>query len=94
MSYRIRYSEEAKRAVPRLPGRYRQRARQVIDALARTPQPPGAEELRDRPGLFRVWLNGWRIIYHVDHDANVLLIVGIRRKTGPETYENLDLSVI
>ena len=92
MIYRIRYSDEAKRALPRLPGRYRQRARSVIEALANNPRPVGAMELRGRPGLFRLWLNGWRIIYSVDDDSGVLLVIGIRFKTGPETYENLNLA--
>ena len=91
MSYRIRYSQEAKRALPRLPGRYRQRARRLIVALANDPRPAGAEELRGRPGILRVWLDGWRIVYQVDDDAGVLLIIGVRYKTGPETYESLDI---
>ena len=91
MSYRIKYSDEAKRALTRLPGRYRQRARRVIEMLAKSPRPVGAEPLRDRAGLYRLWLNGWRIIYRVDDDTGVLWIVGIRLKTGQETYLNLDL---
>lgn len=91
MSYRIRYSDEAQRALSRLPGRYRQRARRAIEDLSKTPRPAAAEELRGRPGIFRIWLNGWRIIYLVNDEAGVLLIVGIRLKTGPETYEDLDL---
>jgi len=43
------------------------------------------------PGIFRVWLNGWRIIYQIDDDIGLLLIIGIRFKRGPETYENLDI---
>jgi mRNA interferase RelE/StbE len=89
VGYRIRYSDEAKRSLPRLPGRYRQRARRTIEALAENPRPTGAVELRDRPGVFRVWLNGWRIIYQIDAEQGVLLVIGIRYKTGPETYEDL-----
>lgn len=92
MSYRIRYSDEARRSLPRLPGRYRQRAKRAIEALARMPRPPEADELRGHPGIFRVWLNGWRIIYLVDDEVGVLLIIGIRFKTGTETYEDLDIS--
>lgn len=91
MSYRIRYTKEAKRSLPRLPGRYRQRARRLIEALARNPRPVGAVELRGWAGVFRLWMNGWRIIYRVDESAGDLLILGIRFKTGPETYEDLDL---
>lgn len=91
MNYRISYSDEAKRALPHLPGRYRQRARRVIEVLARNPRPAGAVELRDLPGIFRIWLNGWRIIYRVNDDDTMLLIIGIRHKAGPETYENLEI---
>lgn len=91
MSYRIRYSDEAKRTLPHLPGRYRQRAKRVIEALVSNPRPPGSEEMRGLLGIFRVWLNGWRIIYQIDDDIGLLLIIGIRFKRGPETYENLDI---
>lgn len=91
MSYRIRYSDEAKQTFPHLPGRYRQRAKRVIEALLSNPRPPGSEEMRGMPGIFRVWLNGWRIIYQIDDDIGLLLIIGIRFKRGPETYENLDI---
>jgi hypothetical protein len=46
VSYLIRYSDEAKRALATLPGRYRQRARRIIDGLAVKPRPAGAKELR------------------------------------------------
>ena len=85
VNYRISYASEAKRALPHLPGRYRQRARRVIEALAHNPRPVGAVELRDLPGIYRLWLNGWRIIYQIDDDDATLLIIGIRYKTGPET---------
>ncbi len=93
MSYQISYSEEAERSLRRLPGRYRQRARRVIEDLAKDPRPLRAEALRDYPpGVYRVWLNGWRIIYQVDDEAGSLWIVAIRLKTGPETYLGLDLT--
>lgn len=91
MNYRIRFSDEAKRTLATLPGRYRQRARRMIDGLAAKPRPAEAKELRNRPGMYRLWLNGWRIIYRIDDEAGSLWIVGIRLKTGPETYEGLDV---
>ncbi|MFN3333515.1 MAG: type II toxin-antitoxin system RelE family toxin, partial [Caldilinea sp.] len=72
MSYRISYSNEAKHALPALPGRYRQRARRVIEALAGNPRPAGAVELRDLPGIYRLWLNGWRIVYQINDDEAML----------------------
>jgi mRNA interferase RelE/StbE len=92
VSYRVRLSNEAKHALASMPGRYRQRARRTIEGLAGQPRPAGAKELRDRPGIYRLHLNGWRIIYQIDEDAGIVWIIGIRMKTGPETYANLDLS--
>ena len=91
VSYQIRYSDEAKRALATLPGRYRQRARGIIDGLAAQPRPAGAKELRGWPGVYRLWLNGWRIMYQVDDEAGILWIVAVRLKTGPETYEGRDV---
>ena len=42
--------------------------------------------------MYRLWLNDWRIIYQVDDEAGAALVIGIRRKTGPETYESLDVN--
>jgi mRNA-degrading endonuclease RelE of RelBE toxin-antitoxin system len=51
-----------------------------------------ARELRDRPGYYRIRLNGWRVIYQVDDEAQTVTILRVRRKIGPETYEDLDES--
>ena len=87
--YRIRYSEEARRSLRKLPGRYRQRVRRLIESLAETPRPNHAKELRDLPDVYRIWVNGWRLIFLFYYESEIVLIVGIRRKTGPETYEEL-----
>ena len=92
MDYQISLSDEAKRTLATLPGRYRQQTRRMIDALAAKPRPAEAKELRGRPGMYRLWLNGWRIIYQVDDEAGAALVIGIRRKTGPETYDSLDVN--
>ena len=63
MSYQLKYPEEARRSLRALPGRYRQRVRRIIEGLARRPRPASARELRDLPGVYRLRLNGWRIIY-------------------------------
>ena len=89
MTYRISYSDEARKALRKLPGRYRQRVRRLIEFLARVPRPASAKELRGLPNVFRIWINGWRLIYQVRDEEERVLIIGIRRKRGPETYHNL-----
>ena len=88
--FRISYTDEARRALHSMPGNYRGRARRVLESLAIEPYPPTAKELRSMPGYFRYRLDGWRIIYRVDEGTGNLLILAIRRKKGPETYQDLE----
>lgn len=83
MPFRISYTEEAFRALRSMPGRYRQRVRRLIEALATDLHPPGSKELRGMPGSF----NGWRVIYRIDEDTNYLLVLAMLRKNRPETYQ-------
>ena len=90
MPYRIRVTETAWREMQRRPGYVRQRVRRLIDSLANDPVPTRARELRGLPGRYRLPLLNWRIIYRVDPSSEIVLVLTIRRKTGPETYEDLD----
>lgn len=89
MSYQISFSGEARRQLRALPGRYRQRIRRLIDALEYEPRPAGAKELRDLPNVYRIRIDTWRLIYQVDDNTVTILVLGIRHKTGPETYQDL-----
>jgi mRNA-degrading endonuclease RelE of RelBE toxin-antitoxin system len=94
--YQIDYTEEARRAIPDLPGNYRQRIKREIIALADNPRPAKAERLRDglasanSPERYKIQLDRWRIIYRVIEDEQIVRIIRIRLKHGPETYEGLE----
>lgn len=90
MVYQLRITATAQREILGLPGQFRQRARRAVTALAQEPRPCGAKELRGLPNRYRLWLNGWRIIYRVDETEQVVLILRVRHKEGPETYEDLE----
>ena len=89
-AYRLRISRSVKRQVDRLPGHIRQRVRRLIDGLGKNPRPDNAKELRNLPGRYRVRLNGWRVIYKVDDDALQVIILAVKCKRGPETYQGLE----
>ena len=61
-----------------------------MKSLADDPRPLEAKELRDMPGRYRIRLVKWRIIYRVDDDDQVILVLRVRRKMGPATYEGLE----
>lgn len=90
MTYRLQYTAAARRDLADVPGNYRQRLRRNFEALADQPTPPEAKELRERPGRYRIRLDRWPLIYRVDEEAGVVLVLRVRRKTGPETYADIE----
>jgi mRNA-degrading endonuclease RelE of RelBE toxin-antitoxin system len=89
MPYRVRVTETAKRDSGRLPGHVRQRVRRLIDALTHDPTPSRARELRGLSRRYRLPVLRWRIIYRVDHETATVLVLTVRQKEGPETYQNI-----
>jgi mRNA interferase RelE/StbE len=81
VSYRIEVVPPAQKEIKELPGNVRAQARELIRALGEDPRPPRARELRDKPGIYRVWLAGrWRIAYRVEDDLQRIRILRVRRK--------------
>lgn len=81
MSYRIELHGEALADLKALPAYVRAQAIELIDWLAAMPRPPRAKELRDKPGIYRIWLAGrWRIVYEVDDERQTVVVRRIRRK--------------
>jgi mRNA-degrading endonuclease RelE of RelBE toxin-antitoxin system len=89
VSYQIEITHEALAEVKALPGYIRAQAIALIDLLAATPRPPRAKELRDKPGIYRIWLAGrWRIAYEIDDEQQRIVIRRIRRKAEID-YDSL-----
>jgi mRNA interferase RelE/StbE len=61
----------------------------MIEALSSDPRPTRSKALRDLPGLYRLRLEQWRIIYFIDDEDARIQIIRIKRKTGSETYQAL-----
>jgi len=81
VSYRIEVSHSARQEIRDLPAYVRAQALQLIDELAGNPRPARAKELQERQNIFRIWLAGrWRIVYAVDDELLVVLIIRVRRK--------------
>jgi len=87
--YRVEFAPAVIAEVRALPGHIRPQARRWFRELENEPRPPGAKELRDKPGVYRLWLAGrWRIVYTIDNDLQVVRVVRVRRKEQID-YESL-----
>ena len=94
MTYRIELSRPAARDAGAIRDRVaRQAIRQAIDALAEEPYPHGAKKLRGHPGLWRVRVGGWRVVYTVEDNLVLVLMIAarggvyerLRRRVEPRT---------
>ncbi len=85
--YRIRIQRRPQRYMRRLPKPILQRIRTVIRTLAENPRPLGYEALSGFKNLYRIRVGDWRIIYAIEDDELVVLIVEV----GPrgQVYRNL-----
>ncbi|MBI1928672.1 type II toxin-antitoxin system RelE/ParE family toxin [Candidatus Poribacteria bacterium] len=85
--WQIIISREAERVLRRLPRNMAQRIRQAIDRLATSPRPPGCKKLVGYDNLYRIRVGEWRIIYALEDDKLVILIMEIAPRG--RAYRNL-----
>ncbi len=65
----------------------RPRIKQAIGNLRTEPRPATAKPLRSMPDHYRIVIDSYRIYYTVDDDEQIVHLLRIGRKHGPEFYE-------
>lgn len=75
--YRVRFAPAADRQLRKLPREMQKRVKSVIDDLAIDPRPPGALRLAGPSGAWRVRVGVYRIVYTIENDHLVVLVVRI-----------------
>ena len=75
--YQIELTRTARRALDSLPTKVQKQIDRQILALAKNPYPPGSKKLRGVEGLHRVRVGDYRILYIVEADRLVIVIVTI-----------------
>lgn len=77
MSYVVLISSAAKRAIGKLPKDVRIRVDQAIVALGDNPRPRGCSKLAGTSNGWRVRVGDWRILYTVEDNQLVVLVVEV-----------------
>lgn len=76
--YQIEITRSAARAIERLPNKgVRQRVVDRIAGLADEPRPLGCTKLAGREGYYRVRQGRYRIVYRVENDRLIVVVVTI-----------------
>lgn len=57
--------------------RLARRIRGAIEALAEDPRPPGCRKLEGRENEWRVRVGTWRVIYQIEEERVVVLVVRV-----------------
>jgi mRNA interferase RelE/StbE len=88
MNYSILFLPAAKKALAKLPKADQSRVDRHVLALADNPRPPGAIPLKGGgKGLWRVRVGDWRIIYQIEDDRLIVLVVDVANRR--EVYRGL-----
>lgn len=75
--YKIVLTPAARRDLISLPRHILRRVDAKILALGQNPRPQDAKKLRDRDGLLRVRVGDYRVLYRVEDDCMIVLVVRI-----------------
>ena len=78
--YAIEFLPSAAGQFRKLPKPDQRRFAAVIDALRRNPRPPGCRSLKGYPGLFRIRAGRFRVVYRMEDDRLIVLIVRVARR--------------
>ena len=88
MTYVLRIKESAEKALAKLPKPDRIRVDQHILALTGNPRPSGAIPLKGGgKGLWRVRVGDWRIVYQIQDDLLIVLVINVAHRR--EVYRGL-----
>jgi mRNA-degrading endonuclease RelE of RelBE toxin-antitoxin system len=79
-----------KRVVDHAPGKLRPPLKRRLAALIYEQYPADAKELRkpdnSPSGIFRIRVERWRIVYRVDDELGLVIILKVGEKRGSEFY--------
>jgi mRNA interferase RelE/StbE len=75
--YRIEFLKTAKKELAKLPQQIQKRIAAKIDTLLLDPYPSDSKKLKNGNGRFRIRVGDYRIIYRLEDDQLVILVIKI-----------------
>ncbi len=87
MKYRIEFKRSAAKVLRKIPKPDRRRIRDKIDSLAENLPDPATTKLKGDNPFYRVRVGDYRIIYEIQEDTLVILVLKIGHRK--EVYKRL-----
>jgi len=86
VSYKIELRHVAQKQLDELPEREYKAIAEIISSLAQKPRPLRVKKLADS-GLWRIRVKKYRVVYAIDDEAQLVIIVRIARRRE-DTYKS------
>jgi mRNA interferase RelE/StbE len=80
--WQIIIHRKAEKILKRLDGDTLERIRRAIRGLANEPRPAGVKKLTSYDNLYRFRVGDWRIIYAIEDDKLIVLVLEISTRGG------------
>ncbi len=80
MAYHVAFSRRAERQFEALPAQVKKRLAPRIDHLQAEPRPRGAVLLSGRERIHRLRIGPYRVLYQVDDERGVVLVLAIAHR--------------
>ena len=87
MTYRVEITKKALRGLKKLPKPLVKRLLEAANSLSENPRPNDYKKLRGFDDLYRIRVGDWHIIYAIEDDVLLVLIITI--KPRGEVYRDL-----
>ncbi len=85
--YAVRYDPRAAKELSKLDKPVVRRLVNAVDALALEPRPQGARALVGYPGLWRIRVGDYRVVYTIEDDQ--LVVIALRVAHRSRVYRDL-----
>ena len=86
-SWQIQFERAARKSLKRMPANLKKRIMAAINRLAEDPFPTGSSRLVGFEELYRIRVGDWRVLYTIENDRLVILVVDIAPRG--RVYRNL-----
>ena len=77
MAYAVEFTQEAEQQIAALPAKIGRQVLQKAERLATNPRPPRHKRLATAEHLYRVRSGDYRILYQIDDDRVLVLVVKV-----------------
>ncbi len=94
-TYAVKIAPTAERQIKKLPRSEQSRVITCLESLTTNPRPAGVEKLSQQPGLWRVRVGDYRVIYAIEKASAVVIVLIVRhRKDAYRDLHKLDPAAV